>query len=107
MSRAEYSAGHTYPGAVDGRNYAGTAMLVPCRTIRVEETLALPDRLVGRRIRVRIVVEAEPTNHPGGAVPPTGRRCSCGFGSMARTGQGRGKALRVHLRRNPTHHEVR
>ena len=55
--RAEYNAGFSYPGAVDILNYAGTQFLVPCRTIRVVETLRLPPKLFGKRIRVRIVVE--------------------------------------------------
>jgi hypothetical protein len=57
--RAEYNAGYSYPGAVAISTYAGTQMLVPCRTIRVAETLRLPPKLVGKRIRVRIVVEED------------------------------------------------
>jgi len=57
--RAEYSAGFSYPGAIDISTYAGTNRLVPCRTIRVVETLSLPPKLIGKRIRVRILIEED------------------------------------------------
>lgn len=36
-----------------------------------------------------------------------GRRCSCGFRSNARSPQGKGNSLKFHLKKNPTHAEVR
>jgi hypothetical protein len=56
-ARAEYRAAHRYPDAVNLFHYAGTEPLVPCRSIAVSELLELPNRLVGKRLRVRIVVE--------------------------------------------------
>ncbi len=55
-----YDVRHTYPSAVNLRKYAGTNLLVPCRTIKVEATLELPPRLVGKALRVRVVLEEAP-----------------------------------------------
>ncbi|MGI0068312.1 MAG: hypothetical protein ACREB9_07895 [Thermoplasmata archaeon] len=60
-ARARYAVPFDYPHAVDIRTYAGNNLLSPSRTIRVEECLLrLPDRMVGKRLRVRITVEGEP-----------------------------------------------
>ncbi|MGI0156644.1 MAG: hypothetical protein ACREDE_11010, partial [Thermoplasmata archaeon] len=60
-ARARYKVPFAYHRAVDIRTYAGNNILVPCREIRVaEQVLRLPDRLVGKRLRVRIVLEGEP-----------------------------------------------
>ncbi len=59
-ARARYTVPFSYPNAVDIRNYGGTNLLVPARTIRVERDLLLPERLVGKRLWIRVVVEERP-----------------------------------------------
>jgi len=57
--RAVYDVRHSYPDrdCVDLTTYAGTEMLVPCRTVRIDAVLDIPDRLRGKRLRAKVVLE--------------------------------------------------
>lgn len=49
-----------YPNAVNAWTYAGTDLLVPASAIKIDDVvLKIPPRLVGKRLRVRVLIEED------------------------------------------------